>query len=83
MNNHLKSVYKSLGTTREFLRSNIAVLEKDGGVISDDYIGRIADKIVDEVAEELHETADLDNWCSDDIKLAVGRILCNHLGIEY
>lgn len=50
--------------------------------MAEEYAGRIADKIYDEVAQDLHECAD-ENWNDDDIRLAIGRVLCKKLEIEW
>lgn len=52
------------------------------GPISDDYIRPIAEKIVEDVAQDIYETADREEWNSDDVRLAVGRVLCKKLKIE-
>jgi len=50
-----------------------------GLFVSGDYIGRIADKIVKAVMQDVWETADRDNWNDDDVRLAIGRVLCDKL----
>ena len=50
--------------------------------ISDDYWRRIAEAIADDVVSDIKETADPE-WSRGDMLLAVGRALCNKLGIEY
>lgn len=52
------------------------------GPISEDYIRPIAEKIVEDVAQDIYETADREEWNSDDVRLAVGRVLCKKLKIE-
>lgn len=52
------------------------------GPISQDYIRLIAENIVEDVAQDIYETADRENWDEDDIRLAVGRVLCKKLNIE-
>lgn len=52
------------------------------GPISEDYILPIAEKIVEDVAQDIYETADREEWNSDDVRLAVGRVLCKKLKIE-
>ena len=50
--------------------------------ISDEYWPRIRDAIADDVALDVCETADPVDWTDDDVRLAVGRVLCQRLGIE-
>ena len=50
--------------------------------ISTDYVGNIIDEIIDDVIEDVELTADKE-WNEDDIKLAVGRVICDRLGIEH
>ena len=50
--------------------------------ISTDYVGVIAEKIGSEVLEDVELCADSDEWNEDDIRLAIGRVLCEKLGIE-
>lgn len=54
---------------------------KDAKQISDDYWRAIAESIADDVVQNVQETADPDEWNEDDIRLAVGRVLCDRLGI--
>jgi len=51
------------------------------GAISQDYIRPIADNFVEEIAQDIYETADREYWSADDVRLAFGRVLCKHLGI--
>lgn len=53
------------------------------GLVSEDYIRPIAEKIVEDVAEDIYESADQDDWSEDDVRLAVGRVLCKKLRIEF
>ena len=50
--------------------------------ISTDYVGDIIDEIIDDVIDDVELTADKE-WNEDDIRLAVGRVICNRLGIEH
>ena len=52
------------------------------GPISQDYIRPIAESIVEDVAQDIYETADRKDWNDDDVRLAVGRVLCKKLNIE-
>ena len=49
--------------------------------IGEDYLRGIADEILDDVNEDVRCSADED-YNEDDIRLAIGRVLCNRLGIE-
>lgn len=75
-------IYNDLGVSAEYLIDMIS--DKENGVdgaISRDYSKRIADAIADDVARDIHETADHEDWDMDDVRLAVGRVLCAKLGI--
>lgn len=53
--------------------------------ISDDYVYDIRRAILDEVVSDVAETSAFKEngiWNDDDIKLAVGRVLMNKLGLE-
>ena len=50
--------------------------------ISTDYVGNIIDEILDDVMDDVELTADKE-WNEDDIRLAVGRVICDRLGIEH
>lgn len=50
--------------------------------ISDDYVNDIINDIIDDVYEDVATCADQENWNEDDVRLAVGRVLCDRLGIE-
>lgn len=52
------------------------------GPISEDYIRPIAENIVEDVAQDIYETADREEWNNDDVRLAIGRVLCKKLKIE-
>jgi len=67
-------------TEKMRLREHMIILLD--GSISDDYIGRIIDNILDDVAEDIDTTADK-NYNNDDVRLAIGRILIEKLGIDY
>lgn len=49
--------------------------------IGEDYVREIAHEILDDVNEDIRCSADED-YNEDDIRLAVGRVLCDRLGIE-
>ena len=50
--------------------------------VSYDYAKAIEEAIVDDVLADVNECADKREWNSDDVKLAIGRVLCKRLGIE-
>ena len=65
-------------------RKNMERINQSGfgySIISDDYSHRIFDLIQDEVAEDIY-TAAGKRFTDDDVRLAVGRVLVKHLGIE-
>lgn len=51
--------------------------------ISDDYVGYIIDNILDDVVNDVKETADPEEWNEDDIKLAIGRVILDKIGADY
>ncbi len=79
----MNKIYKELGTDPEYLSELIGGY-KDSilGEVSRDYSRLISDKIVDAVARDIYETADPEDWNMDDVRLAVGRVLCKRLRIE-
>lgn len=46
-----------------------------------DYARPIAEEIAEEVDEDLDASADI-NWNSDDLAMAIGRVLCRKMGIQ-
>lgn len=50
--------------------------------ISDDYWPGICRAILNDVVKDVRECADNDAWNEDDVRLAVGRVLCARLGID-
>lgn len=46
------------------------------------YLADIVEKYKEEIINDIYETADRDNWNGDDLRLAVSRVICRHLGIE-
>lgn len=51
--------------------------------ISDDYCGRVIDAIIADVISDVDECADDLYWNEDDVKLALGRVLLERIGIEF
>lgn len=49
--------------------------------ISSDYVRSIVDNLIDDVTEDVAATADV-QWNEDDVRLAIGRVLIQKLGIE-
>ena len=78
----IAKIYKEIGTSKDYLVELIGAYEDSllGG-ISRDYSKSIAEAIVDDVARDVHETADHEDWCIDDVRLAAGRVLCKRLNI--
>ena len=46
------------------------------------YSDKILDIIIDDVVSDVEETAAPENWTEDDVRLAIGRVLCKRLGLE-
>lgn len=44
--------------------------------------GKIADNITNEVVEDIMETADHDYWTSEDVRIAVARVIKKKLNID-
>lgn len=78
----IAKIYNEIGTSKDYLVELIGAYEDSllGG-ISRDYSKSIAEAIADDVARDVHETADHEDWCIDDVRLAVGRVLCKRLNI--
>ena len=73
-------VFGRIGTERcDF----IDVVERsllDG--ISGDYVRLLAERISEGVAEDVFESADIENWNSCDVSLGVSRVILKALGVE-
>lgn len=76
-----KSYCKLLGVEQKHIVDIICEIGINGA-ISNDYLRPIAEKIVEDVAQDIYESADAENWNDDDVRLAVGRVLCKKLRIE-
>lgn len=50
--------------------------------ISDDYVAYIYTAISGDLIDDVEATSD-DGYNNDDIRFAIGRVLCNRLGIEF
>jgi len=81
--NYVRKEYniETFTVTRSYVREILDEIWHDRPV-SDEYWGKIADKILEEVCEDIEATADKDEWGEDDVRQAVGRVLCTKLGIE-
>lgn len=74
-------LYMQIGITRDELFEKVC---KDlETIISDDYSGAIADRIVDEIAYDISVSADVSEWNDSDYRLAFGRVLSDFIGIEH
>ena len=49
--------------------------------VGNDYVQLVADSILDDVAADIAAAADED-YNSDDVRMAVGRVLCKRLNVE-
>ena len=52
-----------------------------GRAVADDYVGPLVDAIVGEVREDLASAADRE-YSVGDVRLAIGRVLLDRLGVE-
>lgn len=70
------------GILRDELREQVeAVLKSNlSRIIGGDYIEPVFDKIKDGVVEDIRVRADHDGWSNGDLRLAIGRVLCDELG---
>lgn len=50
--------------------------------LTDDYASRICEAIIEDIIEDVTQCADED-WSEGDVKLAIGRVLCSRLGIDW
>jgi hypothetical protein len=71
--------YKEIGVGRPYLIDVIVDLGLD--FLPQEYINRLAEAIVDDVAEDMAASADKDEWGSGDVRFAVGRVLLKRLGM--
>lgn len=80
-------IYRSLGFIgigdgRDYIAALIADKEQGtSGAISSDYSRDIGYALADEIAADLNECADPEDWGMDDVRLAFGRVLCKRLGV--
>lgn len=78
----MKSIYCELLKINPEKMADMVCNLDIGGAISQDYIRPIVESLVDDIAQDIYETADCEEWNYDDIRLAFGRVLCKKLGIE-
>ena len=79
----ISAIYKDLNFSspedgREYFAEAIASFE---GAISRDYAHSIGYALADDIARDIHESADHTAWNYDDMRLAFGRVLCAKLKI--
>lgn len=70
--------YSILGISREEFQSLVCREMLNG--ISSDYAKRIADRISDDVAQDICDTADHENWNNHDARIGIGRVLLKAVG---
>lgn len=81
-----ESVYKNYDAGKAEI--NRIILELLRGVAGSDYAGDITDSIFEDVAEDVFwasavdETHDCLDFNTDDVRLAIGRILTERLGVQ-
>ncbi len=81
-----ESVYKNYEEGRAEIHQTVHKLLRKA--ISSDYVGDITDDIFEDVVEDVFmasavdETHDCLDFNEDDVRLAIGRILIEHLGIQ-
>ena len=78
----MEKIYNELGTDHDYLVDLIGN-HSDSilGNLPTEYSALIAEKIADDVARDVCETADHEDWSVGDVALAVGRVLCRKLHI--
>ena len=85
---NMERVYIELGFNsvlqgRSYIADLIADKENGtNGAISADYSKAIGYALADDIANDLYETADHEDWSMDDVRLSFGRVLCKRLNIE-
>ena len=78
----ITKIYRELGVSRHYITDLIGSYEDSvlGGV-SRDYSRDIAWVISDDVARDLHANYGPEDWDINDVRLAVGRVLCEKLKV--
>lgn len=75
------NVYKTLNASRDFMIQMVGAA-LFGGLQDLRECNSIGEAIVDAVAKDIAETADVDEWCDGDVEIAVIRVLKKKLHIE-
>lgn len=63
----------------EIIRDNVYHFMREA--MSGDYSDLVAEAILTDVIADVNECADAEDWNEDDVRLAIGRVLCWKLGI--
>ena len=71
-------MYTVLGCSREDFRKQI--VNELVRAMAADYVDAIAEKIADDVAQDICDTADNKKWNGCDLRLGIGRVLLKSLG---
>lgn len=75
-----KTRYELLNITKEKFTS---LLFRELVFVTDyDHAQKIATFISDDVAQDVCDCADLENWSVSDIRIGIGRVLLKHFGIQ-
>lgn len=69
---------EKLGVSADYVRK---LIQYSCGIPSY-YAAAVADKALGEVVQDLVETADPDEWNSDDVQIAYGRVVAKRFGVE-
>lgn len=78
----IRRMEKDLGTSKDYIIACFYDMAATStGPISVDYISGIAENCYEDILRDLWECADHEDWCNDDLRLALGRALTNKLGI--
>ena len=72
--------FDKIGIDRRGFVKMVGMSLMDG--ISAEYVRLIADRIAEEVADDVYESADIKNWNSIDVGLGVARVILKSLGVE-
>lgn len=77
---HVLDAFGKIGTERDAFEKVVERSLLDG--ISGEYVRLLAERISEEVAEDVSACADVDNWNSCDVSLGIGRVILKALGVE-
>ena len=75
-------VYGKLGVSRRYIVDCLTEMNLHCGPVGVDYARAIFEDVADEVAKDVAECADCEDWSMDDLRMAFGRVLVRRLGIE-